>query len=194
MTRGSGAATGGSGGGASGSMGDSGRASKGGSSPSKGGSKASGASVGRDVGDAHLCTFIVNGQRFALSTSLVRELVEVTSITKVPRTDSAVLGLFNLRGQPMPLVDMAMVLGTGTSPASEKMAVIILRSEGMSVGARIDALGTVVPNSGIVASSDPNPLVLGFLPPRGTQGPVAVINPADLLARLDRLKRATSER
>jgi hypothetical protein len=189
MTRTGGTATGGTGG-ASGSLGDSGKASK-------GASKGSAGSAGRETreaGAAHLCTFIVGGQRFALSTSLVRELVEVTNVTKVPRTDIALLGLFNLRGEPMPLVDMAMVLGTGASPASEKMPVIIVRSEGMSVGARIDALGTVVPNSGLVASSDPTPLLLGFLPPKGNDGPVAVINAVELLARLDRLKRTTSER
>jgi hypothetical protein len=186
MTRGSGAATGGSGGG-SGSLAESGR-------PTKGGSKGTAARDTREVGEAHLCTFVVNGQRFALSTSLVRELVEVTAVTKVPRTDDAVLGLFNLRGEPMPLVDMAMVLGTGASPAAAKMPVIIVRSEGMSVGARIDALGTVVANAGLVASSDPNPLLLGFLPASGNEAPIAVINPADLLARLDRLKRTTSER
>lgn len=190
MTRGSGAATFASGGGVSGSLGE-------GSRPARGGSKGHGEGGARDTldaGDAHLCTFVVSGQRFALSTSLVRELVEVTSFTKVPRTDGAVLGLFNLRGQPMPLVDLAMVLGIGTSPGAEKMTVMILRSEGMSVGARVDALGTVVPNTRTIGSGDPNRMLLGFLPSRGNERPVAVMNPVDLLARLERLKRATSER
>jgi hypothetical protein len=71
---------------------------------------------------------------------------------------------------------------------------MILRGEGMSVGARIDALGAVLPNRGLVPSGDPTPLLLGFLPERANEGPIAVINPADLLARLERLKRTTSER
>ncbi len=186
MTRTGGSITGGGSG--SGSLADSGR-------PTKGGSKSASRDT-REVGEAHLCTFVVNGQGFALTTMLVRELVEVTSITKVPRTDDSILGLFNLRGEPMPLVDMSMLLGLGTtaSPPSDKMQVIIIRSEGMSVGARIDALGTVVPNAGLLSSNDPSPLLLGFLPPRGNESSVAVINPSDLMSRLERLKRTTSER
>lgn len=188
MTRTGGSVTG-SGGSGSGSLADSGR-------PTKGGSKGSAPRENREVGEAHLCTFIVNGQSYALTTSLVRELVEVTSITKVPRTDDSILGLFNLRGEPMPLVDMSMLLelGASVSPATEKMQVIIIRSDGMSVGARIDALGTVVPNAGLLTSNDPSPLLLGFLPPRGNESSIAVINPSDLMSRLERLKRTTSER
>lgn len=207
MTRSSGGtATGGTGasgsgggsgsGGASGSGGvESGRDSRG-SKGSKG-SKGSVGSAGvapRDVGQSHLCTFVVAGQKYALSTALIRELVEVTTITTVPRTDIALLGLFNLRGEPMPLVDMAMVLGIGASPPAAKMSVIIVRSEDMSVGARIDALGNVVPNAGLVANSEPNPLLLGFLAATGTSGAIAVINPVEFLGRLDLLKRTTSER
>lgn len=207
MTRSSGGtATGGTGasgsGGGSGSGGASGSGSAGAESgrDSRGskGSKGSKGSVGsagvapRDVGKSHLCTFVVAGQKYALSTALIRELVEVTTITTVPRTDIALIGLFNLRGEPMPLVDMAMVLGIGASPPAAKMSVIIVRSEDMSVGARIDALGNVVPNAGLVANSEPNPLLLGFL--AGTSGAIAVINPAEFLGRLDLLKRTTSER
>lgn len=205
MTRASGAPTGGSGTGigtastggsssGSGSLADSGRSTKGRSTANKSAPRDARSSVG--VGEANLCTFVVNGQRFALSTALVRELVEVTAVTLVPRVDPAILGLFNLRGEPMPLVDMATVLGMGDSvgPLSKKMAVMILRSETLSVGARIDALGTVVPNRGLVASTDPNAMLLGFLEAAGTDGHVAVINPADLLARLERLKQSASER
>ncbi len=177
----------GSGGTGSGSLADSGKASK-------AGSKGSAGSANRDIGASSLCTFVAAGQRFALSTSLVRELVEVTAVTPVPRTDAAVLGLFNLRGEPIPLVDMAMVLAIGASVPMGKMPVMIVRSEGMSVGVRIDALGNVVANAGIVANSDPNPLLLGFLPSTGRQPAVAVINPVEFLSRLERLKKTTSER
>jgi hypothetical protein len=196
MTR-SGGATGGTGGGSATGGSGSGSGSLSDSGPSKGASKGSGGSASRDtrdVGAASLCTFVVTGQRFALTTSLVRELVEVTAVTRVPRTDVALLGLFNLRGEPMPLVDMAMVLGIGASGPSPKMPVMIVRSEGMSVGARIDALGNVVPNAGVIANSDQNPLLLGFLPAKGGDSAVAVINPVEFLIRLERLKKTTSER
>lgn len=209
--KGEGAGTGGSGsladsGAASGSAGSGGsdvsrgsagsRGSRGSAGKGSAGSKGSGDQGGgsRDVGQDHLCTFVVAGQKYALSTALIRELVEVTTLTVVPRTDVALLGLFNLRGEPMPLVDMAMILGTGVTPPAPKMPVMIVRSEKMSVGARIDSLGIVVPNAGLVTNNEPNPLLLGFVSPTATSGAIAVINPVEFLSRLDRLKRTTSER
>jgi chemotaxis signal transduction protein len=183
----SGSGTGGSKSG-SGSLGDS-RPSRG----SGGSAQTRGSGTGRDAGSAHLCTFRVGGQRYALSTALVRELLEVTAITRVPRTDPAVLGLFNLRGEPMPLVDLALVLGMPTAPIAGKAHVIIIRSEELSIGARIEAIGSVVPNSGIVAAADSSPLLAGFLPAAGAEGPVAVIQEAEFLRRLGNLRVARTD-
>lgn len=152
------------------------------------GSKGSASREARGADAEYLCTFTVGGQRYALSTDLVRELVEVTSVTPVPRTDEAILGLFNLRGEPMPLVDLALVLGLRMADAEAKMSVVIVRHEELSLGARIDALGMVVPDRGVVATADPNPLVRGFLPASGTEGPIAVISPGEFVMRLERLK------
>lgn len=145
------------------------------------------------AGEGYLCTFSVAGQRYALSTSLVRELVEVTRVTTVPCVDPALLGIFNLRGEPMPLVDLSRVLGLPAEGLSEKMAVIIIRGEAMSLGARIDALGAVVPNSSVIATADANPLVRGFLAATSSEGPIAVINPGEFMMRLEQLKSRTQE-
>jgi len=162
-----------------GSLADSGRPSKG-----SGGSKPT---APRDAGDAHLCTFRVGEQRYALSTALVRELVEVTTITPVPRTSHAFLGVFNLRGEPMPLVDMALLLDLEPSPIAAKMPVIIVTLGETTAGARIHALGAVVANSGVVPQASAANLLLGFLPGSGAEPPVAVINPAEFAARLKRV-------
>lgn len=163
----------------SGSLADSGRPSR--------GSAGSKPSARREAGEAHLCTFRVRDQRYALSTALVRELVEVASVTPVPRTPSSFLGLFNLRGEPIPLVDMALLLDLEAAHPAAKMHVIIVSLGDTTAGARIDALGAVVPNSGVIPQADAGNLLLGFLPARGPEPPVAVINPTEFAARLRRL-------
>ena len=145
----------------------------------------------REAGLGYLCTFLVAGQRYALSTSLVREIVEVDRVTRVPRVSAEVMGLFNLRGEPMPLVDLSLVLMGTPSPASAKMSVIILRNPHLSVGARIDGLGTVVPNHGVIPTDDPNPILLGFLESPG-DGPIAVIDPNQFMAKIDGLRIANT--
>ncbi len=156
-----------------------------------GGSRGGDARDSRDPGTGHLCTFQVGGQKYALSTTLVRELVEVTAITPVPRTAPAVLGLFNLRGEPMPLVDLSLVLGSTAATVEAKSSAIILRSAHMSVGARIDALGTVVPNRSVIPTDDPNPLILGFLDSPG-EAPIAVVDPIEFMSRIENLKLSSA--
>lgn len=177
-------------GGKSGSLTDSGRPRLGsGSASGQSRSRGSAQAGSLSVGLGHLCTFEVGGQRYALSTSLVREIVEVERITRVPRTAAEVMGLFNLRGEPMPLVDLTLVLSGAPSPVAEKMSVIILRNANLSLGARIDALGTVVPNTNVIPTDDPNPLLLGFIDLAG-EGPVAVIDANEFMSRIDGLRLA----
>lgn len=151
------------------------------------GGRASRATNPRDAGASHLCTFTIGAQRYALPTSIVRELVAIERITPVPRTPPAILGLFNLRGEPMPLVDLSLLLLGTPSPAATKFSVIILRSETVSVGARIDALGTVVAHQGVMPTDDADPLFAGFIDVVG-HGAVAVIEAGEFMSRIDSLK------
>lgn len=51
---------------------------------------------------------------YALPVSWVREVVRSPRLTGLVTSPARVLGLFNLRGQIVPLLDTAAVLGTGT--------------------------------------------------------------------------------
>src|SRR6185295_6776910 len=65
---------------------------------------------------ATLCAFWLGQQCFAISADIVSEVVSVESFTPVPLAPAAVVGLFNLRGTPVALVDLVRALtlaGTG---------------------------------------------------------------------------------
>ena len=51
---------------------------------------------------------------YALPVSWVREVVAAPMLTPLVTAPARVLGLFNLRGQIVPLLDTAALLGTGT--------------------------------------------------------------------------------
>ncbi len=56
-------------------------------------------------------TFTLGKEIFALDIGTVREVLELTSITKIPRTPKFMRGVINLRGHAVPVVDMRLKLG-----------------------------------------------------------------------------------
>ena len=51
-------------------------------------------------------TFKLDGETFALQVANVREVLDLTNITRVPRTPEFMRGVINLRGGVVPVVDM----------------------------------------------------------------------------------------
>jgi purine-binding chemotaxis protein CheW len=62
-------------------------------------------------------TFTLAEEVFALDIGKVREVLDYTTITKVPRTPEFMCGVINLRGNVVPVVDMRLKFGM---PATEK--------------------------------------------------------------------------
>ncbi len=92
-------------------------------------------------------TFELNGEVFALDVSNVRELLEVITITKVPRTPDYMRGVINLRGSVVPVVDMRLKFGlTPTEMTVDTCIVVVevsLEDERMTIGALVDSVREV---------------------------------------------------
>jgi purine-binding chemotaxis protein CheW len=56
-------------------------------------------------------TFRLGEEIFALDIAKVREVLDYTNITKVPRTPEFMRGVINLRGNVVPVVDMRLKFG-----------------------------------------------------------------------------------
>ena len=79
-------------------------------------------SVKTDTGEGgELIAFNIGAQEFCVSTTAVREIRGWTPATALPHAPAFVLGVVNLRGAVLPIVDLAMRLGfppTATNGAS----------------------------------------------------------------------------
>lgn len=78
------------------------------------------------------CVFSVSDQRVGIPMASVREIIETNSIalTPVPLAPDFVRGLFNLRGQVLPYLDLHGVVGATTSQKIQiDRAVIVERGE-----------------------------------------------------------------
>ncbi|GAA0894678.1 chemotaxis protein CheW [Fulvivirga kasyanovii] len=94
-------------------------------------------------------TFLLNDEKFAVHVNYVHEVVEFNKYTRVPDAPAYMLGIFNLRGTILPLLDTRIKLGLPQKEKTTKTRVIILNIYGeedaiTSIGAIVDVAREVV--------------------------------------------------
>jgi purine-binding chemotaxis protein CheW len=68
----------------------------------------------------------VHGEWYGLPLECVREVVQDPEVTRLPLSPDGLLGVFNLRGQVVPLVDTGALLGLGPLGGRPYVAVAIV--------------------------------------------------------------------
>jgi len=105
--------------------------------------------------DAHIdndtnqyLTFSLDGEIFALAIAQVREVLELSSITRIPRTPPFMRGVINLRGHAVPVVDMRSKFGMARADDTVNTCIIIVETacagETTVLGALVDSVREVV--------------------------------------------------
>jgi purine-binding chemotaxis protein CheW len=70
-------------------------------------------------------TFKLADEVFALDITKVREVLDFTTVTKVPRTPEFMRGVINLRGSVVPVVDLRLKFGMTKTESSVNTCIII---------------------------------------------------------------------
>jgi purine-binding chemotaxis protein CheW len=95
----------------------------------------------------------LGGEEYGLPVDDVLEVADSGEIVPVPGAGSAMLGVRNLRGQVLPVVDLAAVLGLprGTTPGR----VVVVAEGGRAAGLGVDSVKGVesLPDGGEEADS-----------------------------------------
>jgi len=60
--------------------------------------------------------FVMDGQHYALPIEAVQEIQQIVDYTRARGTDPALLGMVDLRGMVVPLIDLRMLLGLNVAP------------------------------------------------------------------------------
>jgi purine-binding chemotaxis protein CheW len=93
-------------------------------------------------------TFMLGDEVFALDVSQVREVLDLTTITRVPRAPEFMRGVINVRGSVVPVVDMRVKFGLPqTDDTSDTRIVVmelVLDGEMATLGALADSVHEVV--------------------------------------------------
>lgn len=93
-------------------------------------------------------SFRVRQARYALPIELVREIMEYGQITTVPMMPSCIHGVINLRGNVVPVLDLAARLGSELTVPSKRTCIIIielpLNEQQQRIGLVVDAVDAVL--------------------------------------------------
>jgi purine-binding chemotaxis protein CheW len=82
----------------------------------------------------------VADEHYALAVEDVLEVAELGDVTPVPGAGAAVLGVRNLRGQVLPVVDLATVFDL---PPAQSERIVIAERGGLRAGLAVDAVAGV---------------------------------------------------
>lgn len=103
-----------------------------------------------DAGERFLC-FSLGAEEYAMPLLKVREVIAMPDITPVPHTPTYFLGIMNLRGQVISILDLRKKLGIKPGEGAET-SVIISDLGNVSLGLIVDSVNFVLaPQPGEVA-------------------------------------------
>ena len=98
-------------------------------------------------------TFKLSDEIFGVDISKVREVLDFTTVTKVPQTPEFMRGVINLRGSVVPVVDLRLKFGMTKTEKSVNTCIIIVE---VNVDQETTILGCLADSVQEVMDLEPN--------------------------------------
>jgi purine-binding chemotaxis protein CheW len=156
---------------------------------------AGGAATGTPAIDGSLCAFWLARRCFGLDVRWVGEVVALETMTRVPNARPAIRGLFNLRGEPVVVLDLGEILDLGDRDQPTGKIGLVLRMGELTAAVQVDRVESIIPaGRGELAprGDGEHRAVIGLLDDRASGGRiVTVLDSALLLERLHALRYLT---
>lgn len=89
-------------------------------------------------------TFTTAGQSYCLEITQIREIRRWVSVTALPHAPADVLGVMNLRGTVIPIIDLAVRFGLGRTELNARNVVIIVAFGGQTLGLMVEAVSEIL--------------------------------------------------
>ncbi|MFO0724987.1 MAG: chemotaxis protein CheW [Myxococcota bacterium] len=89
-------------------------------------------------------TFFLNGEMLAVRVEDVQEILMAQPLTQVPLSGAHVLGLLNLRGHVMPVLDLRPRLGLAGSANPSEGKLLVVASDTEPYALLVDDIGDVI--------------------------------------------------
>ncbi|RKZ28928.1 chemotaxis protein CheW [bacterium] len=96
------------------------------------------------MGMKDIIMFEIDEERYGFPIDFVREVVEVPKIMPVPETPDFLLGIINLRGEILAVIDTKMRLGLSKTQVDDMSKLIIVESDEHKAGFLVRKLPSVI--------------------------------------------------
>lgn len=104
---------------------------------------ANDAEVENRIDDLYMI-FVVNNQKYALSSRYIIEIIEMLPITKVPFLPKYMKGIINLRSTIIPVMDARMRFDIEPIDYNERTCIIIIENNNSKIGLIVDTVNEVI--------------------------------------------------
>ncbi len=98
-------------------------------------------------------TFMLDDEVFGLAIEKVREILDFTSVTKVPQTPDYMRGVINLRGSVVPVMDLRLKFGMEKTEKTVNTCIVIAEIE---IDGEITVLGALADSVQEVLDLEPD--------------------------------------
>jgi purine-binding chemotaxis protein CheW len=104
--------------------------------------------MAENIETTQFLTFNLSDEVFAVDVGRVREILEITSITKVPQTPDFMRGVINLRGSVVPVIDLRLKFGMSETERTVNTCIIVVEvnmdGETIVLGSLADSVQEVI--------------------------------------------------
>ena len=91
-----------------------------------------------------MIAFRIGAQEFCVDVTSIREIRSWTQVTQIPHAPSFVLGVVNLRGLILPIIDLAARLGYAPAQPTARHAIMVAESGAHVVGLLVDGVSDII--------------------------------------------------
>ena len=91
-----------------------------------------------------IIAFRLHDQEFCVKTTTIREIRGWAPCTPIPHAPADVIGVMNLRGSVIPIIDLAYKLGMKSTVANERSAIVVSEVHNMVIGMLVDRVSDIL--------------------------------------------------
>jgi purine-binding chemotaxis protein CheW len=100
--------------------------------------------TGSESSQMEIIAFRLQGQEFCVLTTSIREIRGWTPCTPVPHSPHEMLGIISLRGTVIPIIDLSLKLGMGSTVPNQRSAIVVAEIQTLVVGLLVDEVSDIL--------------------------------------------------
>jgi purine-binding chemotaxis protein CheW len=100
--------------------------------------------AGRTGETLEIIAFRLHDQELCVRTTTIREIRGWGPATHIPHSPAEVLGVMNLRGTVIPIIDLACKLGMPLTEPTERSAIVVAEVHGTAIGLVVDRVSDIL--------------------------------------------------